>query len=345
MLIELLLCAAGLVVLSVAADHLVQGSSRLAARLRVNPVVVGIVVIGLGTSAPEFLVSASAAARGDTGIAVGNIVGSNILNLTLILGVAAMISGVRVQASVVAREARLAVAAVAVFAVFAWTGLNPLTGTALALVLIAAMTTLIRWAVSGRSPALAVEVNEFTGIDPTDPPFSDCDTESADHASGGFYAGSDVSAPAHRIGLEAVRALLGLGGVLLGAQVLVVNASTIATRFVVPPVVIGLTLVALGTSLPELVTTVQAQRRGESDLVVGNLFGSNLFNSLGGGAVIGLATGSDHPAKASAVFAVVMVITAVLAWVLLRRDLRLTRGEGLILLAAYLLTLPLLLSS
>src|SRR5690349_22759363 len=203
MLIEFLLCAVSLVVLSVAADHLVQGSSRLAARLRVNPVVVGIVVIGLGTSAPEFLVSGSAAARGDTGIAVGNIVGSNILNLTLILGVAALISRVRVQASVVAREVRLAVAAVAVFALVAWLGLGPLTASLLVLGLVGAMATLMRWAVSGRSPVLADEVNDFTSLD-ADRQFCDIDAESTaapeDSCGSEFSSDPDSSAVAHRVG-------------------------------------------------------------------------------------------------------------------------------------------------
>ncbi|HST86628.1 MAG TPA: calcium/sodium antiporter [Kineosporiaceae bacterium] len=350
MLTEVLLCAVGLVVLSVAADHLVQGSSRLAAWLRINPIVVGIVVIGFGTSAPEFLVSATAAARGDTGIAVGNIVGSNILNLTLILGIAALLADVRVRASVVAHESRLAVIAVAVFAVFAWQGLNPVTGVLLAVLLFGALAVLIRWALADRSPAMTVEVCEFIGSEQIHPPFSDLDTESAhsseDDTGGEFQDYPDAARyPAHPVRRASIRALIGLGGVLLGSQVLVVNASAIATRFGVSQVIIGLTLIALGTSLPELVTTVQAQRRGESALVVGNLFGSNLFNSLGGGAVIGLASGSAHPAKASVVSIVIMVATAVLAWVLLRRDLRVSRSEGLILLAVYVLTLPLLLVS
>jgi cation:H+ antiporter len=350
MLTEVLLCAVGLMVLSVAADHLVQGASRLAARLRINPIVVGIVVIGFGTSAPEFLVSATAAARGDTGIAVGNIVGSNILNLTLILGIAALLGDVRVQASVVAQETRLAVTAVVIFAVFGWQGLSPVTGVLLAMLMFAALAVLIRWARAGRSPALTIEVREFIGSEHLDPPFSDLDTETVHNVE--YDTGEEFQAcpdtnysPAHPIRRASIRALIGLGGVLLGAHLLVVNASAIATRLGVSQVIIGLTVIALGTSLPELITTVQAQRRGESALVVGNLFGSNLFNSLGGGAVIGLAAGSGHPAKASVVSLVVMVATAVLAWVLLRRGLRVSRTEGLVLLAAYGLTLPLLLVS
>jgi cation:H+ antiporter len=322
--VQILLCVAGLVLLTFAADHLVLGSSRLAARLRVSPVVVGVVVIGLGTSAPEFLVSTLAAARGDTGIAVGNIVGSNILNLTLILGVAALITPFAVDSAVIRREVPLAVAAVGFFAVLAWFGLNPVTAALLAVATAGALYMLVRWARMGGNQEITAEVAEF-------------------NAEGGAV----IVVPVKNVAtwFEPVRTVLGLAGVLVGAQLLVANASAIAEEFGVPQIIIGFTLVALGTSLPELVTTIQAQRRGETDLVVGNLFGSNLFNSLGGGALVGFASGMGTPARAGVTLLVAMVFTALLAWALLRRGSRLTRVEALVLLAAYLLTLPLLLTS
>ena len=123
------------------------------------------------------------------------------------------------------------------------------------------------------------------------------------------------------------------------------NASDIATRLGVSQIVIGLTVVALGTSLPELVTTIAAQRRGESDLVVGNLFGSNLFNSLAGGAVIGFATGTATPTRPGSAVLAVMILTGVLSWALLRRGLRLTRVEGAVLLVVGALSLPVVLAA
>ena len=326
MVIQVLLAVAGLVVLTFAADHLVLGSSRLAQRMRISPVVVGVVVIGLGTSAPEFLVSGVAAARGDTGLAVGNITGSNILNLTLILGIAALAGQVAVASQVIRREVPLAVAAVTLFAFLAWAGLSPVTGVVLAVAGVFAVLALLRWARQGRSnDEVATDAAEFV------------------------QAAATVDVPVQPSRLpawfEPVRAILGLAGVLAGAQLLVSNASAIATDLGVPQVIIGFTLVALGTSLPELVTTVQAQRRGESDLVVGNLFGSNLFNSLIGGAVVGLASGSAAPGRAAVALSVTMILTAGLAWMLLRRGLILTRIEALVLLAAYALTMPLLLST
>jgi cation:H+ antiporter len=327
---SILLAVAGLLLLTVAADHLVLGSSRMAARLRISPVVVGVVVIGLGTSAPEFLVSGVAAARGDTGIALGNITGSNILNLTLILGVAAVITQVTVASTVIRREVPLAVAAVVLFAGLAWAGLTVITGLVLLIAAAGTLWLLVRWAGQGRNTELAEETLEYV-----EGPGNDVD-EPATTPPGSVRR----RMPAWG---EPVRALLGLAGVLAGAQLLVVNASSIATALGVPPLIIGFTLVALGTSLPELVTTIQAQRRGETDLVVGNLFGSNLFNSLLGGAVIAFAAPGAFSA-ANGVLLLVMTATAVVAWVLLGRGLVLTRWEGAVLLAAYLATMPLLLS-
>lgn len=305
-----------------AADDLVLGSSRLAERIRISPVVVGAVVIGLGTSAPEFLVSGVAAARGDTGLAVGNIAGSNILNLTLVLGIAALAGSVVVTSHVIRREVPLTVGAVVLFSFLAWAGLSPITGALLAVAGVCALFVLLRWAGQERNnEEVADEAAEFTqGRATVDVPVA------------------PSTLPAW---FEPVRAVLGLAG----AQLLVANASAIAAHLGEPQVIIGFTLVALGTSLPELVTTVQAQRRGESDLVVGNLFGSNLFNSLIGGAVVGFASGSATPGKAAVALSVTMILTAGLAWVLLRRGLTLTRVEALVLMAAYALTMPLLLST
>ncbi|WP_344130889.1 calcium/sodium antiporter [Luedemannella flava] len=332
MTIQILLALAGLALLTVAADHLVLGSSRLAARMRISPVVVGVVVIGLGTSAPEFLVSGVAAARGDAGIALGNITGSNILNLTLILGVAALIARVAVASTVIRREVPLAVAAVILFGLLAWLGLTVISGMVLVAAAIGALWLLVRWAGEGRNAELAEQAVEHTEGDP----------ETGEGPA-------MLTARAERVRwrppawFEPVRAVLGLAGVLAGAQLLVANASAIATDLGVPQLIIGFTLVALGTSLPELVTTIQAQRRGESDLVVGNLFGSNLFNSLAGGAVVAFAAPGAVPAAGVALI-LTMILTGALAWALLRRGLALTRVEGAALLAAYALTVPLLLA-
>ncbi|MGX6608280.1 calcium/sodium antiporter [Micromonosporaceae bacterium Da 78-11] len=316
MVIDVVGAIAGLVLLAFAADHLVLGSSRLARGLRISPVVVGVVVIGLGTSTPEFLVSGLAAARGDTGLAVGNIVGSNILNLTLLLGIAAIIAPIPVSSTVVRREVPLALAAIGLFGLLVVVaGLSRVTGAILAAADLAALWLLVMWARAGRAEAgLVDEVEEFVAL----------------------------SAEPGRAWIEAVRAVLGLFGMLAGAQLLVDGASVLAEGVGASQLVIGFTVVALGTSLPELVTSIQAQRRGESDLVVGNLFGSNLFNSLAGGAVIGFADGAT--VHAGIIVVSIMVLTSVLAWLLLQRHRRLTRLHGVLLTVVYVVVALLLLA-
>ena len=311
MVVAVLWAVAGLALLTVAADRLVLAAGRVAVQLQITRIVVGVVVIGLGTSAPELLVSGLAAGQGDTGPAVGNLAGSNILNLTLILGVTALIKPVRVASTVIRREAPLTLAATGLFAILAGIRLGPITGLILAAATIGALFGLIRLARTGADSQLPAEVSDYVGT------------------------------PAgHRIGTDLVRTVAGLAGVLAGAQLLVTQATHIAALLGVSQVVIGFTVVAIGTSLPELVTAIQAQRRREIDLLVGNLLGSNMFNSLAGGAVVGLT--ATHPTSIAWPLLAAMLSTCLLAWALLFRGHTLTRTEGILLLAAYAFTLPLL---
>jgi cation:H+ antiporter len=313
------LALVGLVVLVLAGDQLVVGSARVAASMRVPPVVIGVVLIGWGTSAPELLVSGIAAGRGDFGLAIGNLVGSNVVNLTLVLGVAGMLAPVTIRSAILRREAPMAVAAVAAFALVLLLGLNRVTGAVLAVLLAVALVALLRpTRAAGPDPAVK-EVAE--GV--------------ADGV-GEVTAGSTA--------LQVTRAVLGLVGTLAGAALVVDNAVDVATRLQVPQAFIGFSVVALGTSLPELVAAVQAQRHGEVDLLVGNLFGSNLFNSLAGGATVGLVGGTaTGDTGIHAVAVGLMVATSLLAWLLLSRGSRLVRAEAAVLLAGYALVIPLLL--
>jgi cation:H+ antiporter len=332
MLTLVAVAVAGLALLTVAADQLVVGAGRLAAGLGVSPVVVGVVVIGLGTSAPEFVVSGLAATRGDTGLAVANLVGSNIINVTLILGVAALVAPVTVRSSVPRREAPLAVAAVTAFAVFALLGLGRGAGVVLGVALVAALVVLVRLARVGAADPMPAEVDEFLADPVTDRRSAAQPANTGPDSAGG--------PPVTHVGRETLRAVLGLAGTLLGAQLLVASAATAAQRLGVPQTLVGFTLVALGTSLPELVTAVQAQRRRNADLLVGNLLGSNLFNSLAGGAIVGLA---DHrPAHLGYPVLAAMVAVILLTWLVLYRRFRVSRIEAVLLLVAYLLTLPLI---
>jgi cation:H+ antiporter len=327
------LAVAGLALLTVAADQLVVGAARLAAGLGVSPVVVGVVVIGVGTSAPEFVVAGLAAARGDSGLALANLVGSNIINVTLILGVAALVAPVTVRSSIPRREAPLAVAAVTLFAGFALVGLGRGAGVVLSVASVAALVVLVRLTHVGAADPMPAEVDDFLAD-------VGADTEQAAAQPADRRPTSAGGPPGTHLGREALRAVLGLAGTLLGAQLLVANAATAAQRLGVPQTVVGFTLVALGTSLPELVTAVQAQRRRNADLLVGNLLGSNLFNSLTGGAIVGLADRS--PAHIGYPVLAAMVAVILLTWLVLYRRYRVSRTEAALLLVAYLLTLPLI---
>ncbi len=302
----------GIGLLAVAADQFVLGAARVALIRRLSPLLVGVVIIGFGTSSPELLVSASAALGGSPEVAVGNIVGSNIANLTMILGVGALIVPVVVASSTVKREAPAAVLATLAFAVLVQRGLVWWEGVILIGALLVVLVGLAR-----------------TGRAATDP----LAAESAELA--------DVAR--HDLRVEAARTLLGLVGTVVGAQLLLWGALDIAERADLGEGFVGSTLVAIGTSLPELVTVVQSARRRETDLIVGNLLGSNLFNALGVGGVVGLIgmPRLEDPALSTVgVTAAVVVSCVALVAMVTGRTVR--RAEGAALVVAYVALLPFL---
>ena len=293
----------GLVVLAKAADMFVDGAVGLSVRWGVSPVLIGAVVIGLGTSVPELLVSVLAAARGDAALGIGNIVGSNVANLSLVLGVAALITPLAVDASVLRREAPMSFFAVGAFALALQNGLSRLEGVLLLLGLAAAIVVIVRSAGSGTNAELVDEVEEF-------------------------------APPPSRRGIAVT--LVGLVGTTLGAQLLVTGAVDLATEAGLSEGFVGVTLVAIGTSLPELVTAASAARRGEDELIIGNVLGSNLFNSLlVGGAIALIAPGQIDDLRLVTAGAIAMTVVALVAWLLMSRGRRITRSESALLLAGY----------
>lgn len=267
MVFETVAVLGGLALLIVAADQLVKGSARLAVTMALPAVVVGAVVIGLGTSAPEILVSALAAYEGSPEIAIGNIVGSNTANVTLVLGVAALITPVAISSSTLRREAPVAALSVIVFAVLAQGGLSRLDALILLVVLAAAGWQVLR----PRAADAEAETRLAGFVDP----------------HGRFP-----------LRVEIPRALGGLVGTVAGAQLLVWGARGIADDLGIAEGFVGLSLVAVGTSLPELVSTIQSARQRQHDLIMGNLLGSNIINSLVAGGLTGLlgAGPVDDPA-------------------------------------------------
>ena len=298
MLLAVISLLVGLGILVKAGDVFVEAAAQLARSLKVSSVVIGAIVLGFGTSAPELVVSTIAAARGNAALGVGNIVGSNVATLSLVLGVAALVTPIALSASVIRRQAPLSIAAVAAFALVVSDGeLNRLEGAILLVLLIGAMVILIKT--------------------PDEVAVSETNSEKS-------------------IARSLLMSLLGLAGVLLGAQLAVSGATKLAESWGLSGGFIGFSLVALGTSLPELVTAVAAARKNEAGLIVGNLFGSNLFNGLAGGAAMGLANaGQIGDAKLTTGALLAMLGAVVWAYARGAVKKRIGKSDALILLGIY----------
>lgn len=305
----------GLTMLAFASDFFVVGAARVATELHVPRVIVGAIVVGFGTSAPEVVVSVLAVANGETALGVGNVIGSNVANLTLVLGTAALVTPVVVSSATLRREVPLSTFAVCLFAACTVIGLALATGLLLLAAMAVALVIVARSALRERGGAeLEAEVDEFIAE--------------------GTRSGITLR--------DTSRTIVGLAGTIAGAQLLVWGGATIAVRLGLSEGFVGITIVAIGTSLPELVTAAQAARRGEDELIVGNVLGSNLFNSLAAGGLIGLTAGRFTPSGATSWGLLLMVFTAVAAWIVMARTGRVTPREAVTLMVLYAATLPLL---
>lgn len=255
-MLEILGAVGGLILLLLAGDALVRGAVNLSLRLGIPALIVSLTIVAFGTSAPELLIAVKAVVRGVPGLALGNVVGSNTANVLLVLGIPALFSGLPTSMCDTRKSYVQMIAASLLFIGVCFFG--PITWVH-ALVLLAGMAVILadqfRDALCGRAEAKA-------GADP----------EGADPTMAGWKIAAYL--------------LAGLIGLPLGASLLVDNASIIASRLGVSDTVIGLTLVAVGTSLPELATTVIAAMRKQADVALGNVIGSNLFNLL---MIIGIA--------------------------------------------------------
>ena len=299
----------GLLLLIWSADRFVEGASATARHFAVPPLLVGMVIVGFGTSAPELVVSALAASQGNPSLALGNAWGSNIVNMGLILGVTALIAPIQVRSQVLRKELPLLIGVTALSALLAWDlGLSRWD----AIVLLAAFALLMGWSIR----------------------------EAMTHGDDALAQETDVELQAHAMPLPRALLWLVLGLlVLVGAsRLLVWGAVDIAQGLGVSDLVIGLTVVAVGTSLPELASCVAAARKGEDDIALGNVLGSGLFNTL---AVVGLAgviAPMDlEPAALTRDLPVMAGLTLLLyqmgrGW---RRPGRINRWEGSGLLAVY----------
>jgi cation:H+ antiporter len=302
----------GVVTLVLGAEGLVRGAARLAARTGLSPVVIGLTVVAFGTSAPELAVSVGAAINREADLAIGNVVGSNIANVLLVLGLAALVGGgLAVAQRIVRVDVPIVIGASVLVFVF---GLNGELSRIEGIVLLILLAIYLAWTISsakrGEAPVVDSEYTEAL------------DTETL-----------RASSPLGDAGLV-------LGGLVLlvvGAQLLVSAATDIAEQLGVSQLVIGLTVVAVGTSLPEIATSVLAAARGERELAVGNAVGSNLFNLL---AVLGVTAAVSPTALrvldgALSVDMPVMIAAAVACLPLFATGYALERWEGAMFLAFY----------
>lgn len=297
----------GLVLLTVCADLMVRGAVAIARRTGLSSLIIGLTVVAIGTSAPELVTSMAAALDDAPDIAVGNIVGSNLANMLLILGVAAAIRAVRCETRVVLRDGSAVMIATVAFVGFALTGrFDWISGV----VLLAGLSAYLIYSYRAEKHGEGATLLAHEAEDVADVP------ESAWKAAAFLLAG--------------------LAGTIGGAKLLVSGAVGIATAMGVSQAVIGLTLVALGTSLPELAIVIVASLRGHGDVALGNVLGSNIFNLLGIVGVVAVVTPLEVSQELlSFDIWVLLGVTAVLLPMMLTGR-RINRLEGWVLIAGYL---------
>jgi len=312
MLLPLASVVFGLLLLVWSADRFIDGASTTARHFRMPPLLIGMVIVGFGTSAPEMVVSAMAAMQGNPGIALGNAYGSNITNIALILGLTAIIKPISVHSRVLRMELPLltAMTALAGFQLLD-NEISRLDAAILLLVFAALMAWTIRQGMRRKDDALGLEIAQ------------------------------EMSGDATPLRLAVFRLVIGLTLLVASSRILVWGAVEIAHALGVSDLIIGLTIVAIGTSLPELASSILAVRKGEHDIALGNILGSNLFNTL---AVVGIAGSISPLTVAPEVFSRdIMTMTALTVSLFIfgygfgkPGTGRINRFEGGLLLAGYI---------
>ena len=303
------LIIAGFALLLFGGEAVVRGSVALAQRLGVSPLIVGLTIVGFGTSLPEMVVSVNAALVGSPGLAVGNVVGSNIANILLILGVAAIIAPIAVNPDAVRRDMIGMATVTLIYVVLGMTGQIVLWQGVLMLVALAAYIGFTVWHDNKTNDAVA-------------------ELHRDEAAEMGVI-------PLRTVSIAGI-IVTGLFAVVVGAEWLVTGATSLATAFGVPDEVIGLTIVAFGTSLPELATSIVATYRGHADVCVGNVLGSNIFNLFGITGVTALFAPLPFSASITGFDLWVLVAATVLLIPFMVTGLKISRLTGAILVTFYI---------
>ena len=308
MLLNIVLLAVGFILLIKGADIFVDGASSLAENFKVPKMVIALTIVAFGTSAPELAVSIQAILKGSSEMVIGNVVGSNILNILLILGLSSLFSPMGVKDDTVHKEIPLTI----------------LFSTLLMAVCFDNMFDHKITNVISRTDGLIIILFFAIFIYYLVSVMKNRDKEKA-------------TKPKYNLLLSIVLLLLGLGGIVLGSNFVVENASSIAKILGVSDKMISLTIVAFGTSLPELVTSVQASRKGENDIAIGNIIGSNIFNI---GIVIGIPAFFINNVKVGGfnyIDMTAMILSAILLYFLTRKEHKLNRISGIIMLLMFVI--------
>ena len=312
----ILLLAVGFAFLVKGADFFVEGSSSIAKKLKVPPIIIGLTIVAMGTSLPETAVSVTASLVQNNELAVSNVVGSNIFNLMFVIGVCSILTPIMVQKATVVRDIPLSLGCALFLLVLGISGLGDKTGMTLGhadgviflIVFAGYIFTMVRSAMKARAAGQKVEIE---GVE-------ECDNM------------KELS-----YGKSILFLIVGAAAIAFGGDLTVDTASRIAIELGMSQTLVGLTIVSIGTSLPELVTSVVAARKNEVDMAVGNAVGSNIFNIL---MVLGISSAISPVAliRENIIDIVLLMVFSVMVWIFAGTRKKIERNEGLIMVVVYL---------
>lgn len=308
LLFAVVMLVAGFVFLIKGADFFVEGSSAIARKFRVPPLIIGMTIVAMGTSLPELSVSVSASMHGSNALAVSNAVGSNLVNLMVVLGMSAIICSMAVSEDVLRRDFPFSVFCAMLLLVLGLFGmeLTQLDGVILLILFVVFLVVMVKAALSARNADNTTELNDGSTENPDDIPI----LKNVIYIIGGAVA------------------------IKLGGDWVVDSATTIARAFGVSENLIGLTIVAMGTSLPELVTSLVAAKKNELEMAVGNVVGSNIFNIL---MILGVAAAVSPITfiLENVIDIGVLIAFSLIVWVFCLTKKKIGRGEGIAMVALY----------
>ena len=299
-IIQVVLLLVGFVFLIKGSDFFVDGASSIASILKVPTIIVGLTIVALGTSAPEAAVSITSSLTDSNAMAVSNVIGSNLFNILMVIGIAALLSELLMEKSVLEKDLPFLVGITLLWAIFIFIGgdINNIEGIILLIIMVAYIVYLVINARKSKE-------------------------------------GSDVEKPKFSLPKSILLIVVGLVGIILGGDLVVDSASAIAIAFGMSETLVGLTIVAIGTSLPELVTSITALKKGENQLVIGNVIGSNIFNIL---FVLGASSAiSAIPVASNMIIDVVfMIVVTIICFIFGKTQDKYDKKEGIILIALFI---------